>query len=65
MASLSSGEDVADERETDLLQRLGEAIKGEAAPDVVPGEVGEAELDLGGGGGSGMRALYREAEVTA
>ena len=53
---LSSGEDVADEVETELLLRLGEAGKGEAAPDARPGKVGEAELDLGGGG-SGMRAL--------
>ena len=49
MAPLSSGEDVAEEAEADLLQRLGEAGKGEAAPDARPGKVGEAELDLGGG----------------
>ena len=65
MAPLSSGENVAEEAEADLLQRLGEAGKGEAAPDARPGKVGEAELDLRGGGGSGMRALYREAEMTA
>ena len=50
MAPLSSGEDVAEEAEADLLQRLGEAGKGEAAPDARPGKVGEAELDLRGGG---------------
>ena len=38
----SSGEDVADEAETDLLQRLGEAGKGEATPDARPGKIGEA-----------------------
>ena len=47
---LSSGEDVADEAEADLLQRLGEAGKGEATPDARSGKIGEGELDLGGGG---------------
>ena len=50
MAPLTSGEDAADIIEANLFQRLGEAVKGEAAPDSRPGEGGEAELDLGGRG---------------
>ena len=50
VAPLTSGEDVANIVEADLFQRLGEAGKGEAAPDSRPGESGEAELDLGGRG---------------
>ena len=36
--------------EANLFQRLWEAGKGEATPDARPGEIGEAELDLGGWG---------------
>ena len=54
---LSSGEDVADEAETDLLQRLGEAGEGEAAPDARPGKIEETELNLG------RRGLWNECFV--
>ena len=50
MAPLTSEEDVANIIETNLFQRLWEAGKGEATPDARPGEIGEAELDLGRGG---------------
>ena len=50
MAPLTSEEDVANIIETNLFQRLWEAGKGEATPDARPGEIGEAELDLGGWG---------------
>ena len=57
VAPFAGGEDVADEAETDLLQRLGEAGKGEAAPDASPGKIGETELNLGG------RGLWNECFV--
>ena len=50
VAPLTSGEDVANIIEANLFQRLWEAGKGEATPDARPGEIGEAELDLGGRG---------------
>ena len=50
VAPLTSEEDVANIIETNLFQRLWEAGKGEATPDARPGEIGEAELDLGGKG---------------
>ena len=46
VAPLTSGEDVANIVEADLFQRLGEAGKGEAAPDSRPGEGGEAVYSL-------------------
>ena len=46
VAPLTSGEDVANIVEADLFQRLGEAGKGEAAPDSRP------EGRWGGGAGS-------------
>ena len=57
VAPFASGEDVADEAETNLLQRLGEAGEGEAAPDARPGKIGETELNLG------RRGLWNECFV--
>ena len=42
VAPFTSGEDVADIIETNLFQGLGEAGKGEATPDLRPGEGGKA-----------------------
>ena len=56
-------EDVANIIEANLFQRLWEAGKGEPTPDARPGEIGEAEVDLGGRGfveggrGEGLKSV--------